>query len=152
MSNHPEQNFAFIFGTPLRLSEQGCDGDSSNAKITFELATWFADTFDVSAYDNVWKYEFYRILCETSADSANRYCLKNDYWNGEGGSHLNHDGSDLAQDSLAAFIRRATGDILTMQSGRVTRRDIDRKIRDFREGQATVQEVLDLIERYNSGG
>ncbi len=30
--------------------------------------------------------------------------------------------------------------------------DIDRKIRDFREGNATLQEVLDLIESYNSGG
>ncbi len=149
MGNHPEQNFVLIFGTPLRLNA-GFD-DSTQAKIAYELAGWFADTFDVSGYDNVWKYEFYRILCETSPGSINRYCLKNDYWNGEGGAHLNHDGSDLAQDSLAAFIRRATEDILAMQSGRVMRRDIDRKIKDFREGQATVQEVLDLIERYNSG-
>lgn len=151
MANHPEQNFALIFGTPLRLSEQGCGGDSSNARITYELVTWFADTFDVSGYDNIWKYEFFRILCETSPDSANRYCLKDEYWDHWGGSHLNHDASDLAQDSLTAFIRRATEDILAMQSGRVTRRDIDRKIRDFREGSATVQEVLDLIERYSGG-
>jgi len=32
----------------------------------------------------------------------------------------------------------------------VSRFDIDRKIRDFRAGQATQQEVLDLIEQYNS--
>lgn len=151
MANHPEQNFALIFGTPLRLSEQGCGGDSSNAKITYELATWFADTFDVSGYDNVWKYEFFRILCETSPDSANRYCLKEEYWDQWSGSHLGHDASDLAQDSLGAFVRRATEDILVQRSGRVTRLDVDRKILEFREGPATVQEVLDLIERYNSG-
>lgn len=34
----------------------------------------------------------------------------------------------------------------------VTRGDIDRKIIEFREGNAPLQEVLDLIERYNSGG
>ncbi len=151
MANHPEQNFALIFGTPLRLSEQGCGGDSSNARITYELATWFADTFDVSGYDNVWTYEFYRVLCETSPDSVNRYCLKNDYWNGEGGSHLSSFGAAVAQDSLAAFIRRATEDILLIRSGHVTRLDIDLKVKDFRENQATIQDVLDLIEQYNNG-
>ena len=152
MSNHPEQNFALIFGTPLRLSEQACGGDSSNARITYELATWFADTFNVSNFENVWKYEFFRILCETSPDSANRYCLDEEYWNQWGGSHLNNDGNDLAQDSLTAFIHRTVEDILVMRSGRVRRMDIDRKIREFREGSATVQEVLELIERYNNGG
>jgi hypothetical protein len=151
MANHPEQNFALIFGTPLRLSEQGCGGDSSNARITYELVTWFADTFDVSGYENVWKYEFYRILCETSPDSANRYCLKEEYWDQWSGSHLGQDASDLAQDSLAAFIRRTVEDILVQRSGQVTRQDIDRKILEFREGSATVQDVLDLIDRYSGG-
>ena len=34
----------------------------------------------------------------------------------------------------------------------VTRGDIDRKILEFREGNAPLREVLDLIEQYNSGG
>ena len=29
--------------------------------------------------------------------------------------------------------------------------DIDRKIKEFRNGNATLQEVLDLIELYNEG-
>ena len=157
LANHPEINFVFAFGTPMRIGHDGID--SAQARITYELATWFAsDSFfthnNSGPYGNIWKYDSYRLMCETSPDSVNRYCLKNAYWQGppDGGSHLSSYGAAVAQDSLASFIRRATEDILSIRSGRATRRDIDLKIKDFREGQATIQEVLDVIESYNSGG
>ena len=74
------------------------------------------------------------------------------YWAHDEGAHLSLLGMSITQDSLVSFIRRAAEDILIMRSGGVTRTDIDRKIKAFREGNATLQEVLDLIEQYNNGG
>jgi hypothetical protein len=34
----------------------------------------------------------------------------------------------------------------------ITREDIDRKIKQFKDGQATEQDVMDLIKQYNEGG
>jgi hypothetical protein len=44
------------------------------------------------------------------------------------------------------------GFVFDFNSPSVFRFDIDRKIKAFRDGQASEQEVLDLIEQYNSGG
>lgn len=154
--NHPEINLALAFGTPLNLHDQVLE-DTAMAKITYHLANWFAsDSFfthsNTGPYKNLWKWDSYRPLCETSPDSANRYCLKNEYWFGDNTSHLSLLGQSDAQDSLVSFIRRATEDILIQRAGVVTRQEIDLKIKDFKEGNATEQEVLDLIEQYNSGG
>jgi len=43
--NHPEINLAFAFGTPLRMGHYGIT-DTAQAKITYEMANWFAsDSF-----------------------------------------------------------------------------------------------------------
>jgi hypothetical protein len=117
---HPEINVGLVFGTPLLLGRFGIE-DSAQAKITWELASWWAsaDYFehDPVAYPNLWKWDSYRFLCETSADSANRYCLANRYFDGEpAGSHLNLEGYSIGQDSLRAFIRNCVTDILTQES------------------------------------
>jgi hypothetical protein len=49
------------------------------------------------------------------------------------------------ESEIAAFV-------YDFESPSVFRFDIDRKIKAFREGQASEQEVLDLIEQYNNGG
>ena len=113
---HPEINFCMAFGTPLHFSEVG---DSSIAKITYDLATWFSsDSFfthtNHGLYPNVWKVDFYRSLCEMG-DTLNKYCLDTFYWDGASGSHLSHDGKDVAQDSLYEIIRTITGDILLQE-------------------------------------
>ncbi|MCP4580788.1 MAG: hypothetical protein GY839_04175 [candidate division Zixibacteria bacterium] len=161
--NHPEINVAFAMGTPLSYqtgSDADFDSDTSLSKIVYNLANWFAsDSFvvhsnlDGAAHKNVWTADFYRPMCETGAGAYNRYCLRDDYWAGSGGqSHLSSVGAAALQVEIIDFIRSATEDILIQRSGMITRRDIDRKILDFREGQADQQEVLDLIEQYNSGG
>lgn len=154
--NHPEINFAFAFGTPHRLGGDGVD--TIQAKITYQLATWFAsDSFfthtNDGPYKNIWKWDSYRHMCELSPGAPNRYCLKTEYWlEGDQSSHLSNLGADVEQDSLIAFISRAAEDILYQRTGIVTRQDIDRKIKAFRDGNATLEEVLDLIARYNQGG
>jgi len=154
--NHPEINFAFALGTPHRLG--GDDVDTVQAKITYQLATWFAsDSFFTHSnngpYQNIWKWDSYRHMCELSPGVPNRYCLKTEYWlPGDASSHLSNLGADVEQDSLIAFIARAAEDILYQRTGIVTRQDIDRKIKSYREGNATLEEVLDLIARYNEGG
>lgn len=155
IANHPEINIALAFGTPLRLGTQVFD--SSQAKITYNLATWFAsDSFfthsNTGPYKNLWKWDSYRLYCEMSPDSVNRYCLKNAYY-GDGDSHPNPQlGATTGQESLIAFIRNATSDILIQRSNdtTVTRSDIDRKIREFQRGQAAEEDVLALIRQYNS--
>jgi hypothetical protein len=153
--NHPEINFVFAFGTPLHLGHEVFD--SSQAKITYDLATWFmSDDFfthsNSGPYKNIWKWDSYRFLCETSPGAINRYCLKDEYFPpGETASHLSALGARVAQDSLVAFIARAAEDILIQKANLVTRRDIDLKILEFRRGEATVDDVIELIETYNNG-
>lgn len=161
--NHPEINYCFAFGTPQSLISDGLDnfgGDTSQARLVYDAASWFAGGgffthANSGAYKNLWKWDSYRPLCETSPDSANRYCLKNDYWAGyENQSHLSADGAIAMQNSLIAFLWQATMDIMIQRAGppqRPTRADIDRKIRDFRAGNASLQEVLSLIALYNGG-
>jgi hypothetical protein len=159
--NHPELNFCFVFGSPLAFQTSGEDdfrGDTLLAKLVYEAAGWFAsDSFfthsNSGLYKNVWKVDTYRPLCETSPDSANRYCLKSSYWAGPSAqSHLSAAGAFVMQETLISFIRQATADILSLRSGRPSRTDIDLKIKAFREGNATLPEVLDIIALYNSGG
>jgi hypothetical protein len=113
LANHPEAPFAFANGTPLIYYNEGGDNDfdqdSSLAKIVYAWASWFADTFDVSAYSNISKWDSYRPLIETSADSITRYSLKTSYHDtGQGGSHLNLAGRTHAESTLVDFIRGAT--------------------------------------------
>ena len=161
--NHPEINVAFAMGTPLAYqtgSDDDFDSDTTLAKMVYDLATWFvSDSFvvhsnlDTAVYRNVWTADLYRPLCELAPGSYNRYCLKDEYWAGPGGeSHLKSAGAAALQAELVNFIRNVTEDILIQRSDQVSRRDIDQKILDFREGQAELQEALDLIEQYNSGG
>jgi len=49
------------------------------------------------------------------------------------------------ESEIAAFV-------YDFNSPSVFRFDIDRKIKDFRDGNASEQEVLDLIDQYNNGG
>ena len=155
IAHHPEINVALAFGTPLRLGTQVFD--SAQAKITYDLATWFvSDSFfthtNDGPYRNLWKVDTYRPYCEMSPDSVNRYCLKNAYY-GDGDSHPNPQaGATLGQDILIDFLRTAVRDILIQRSGAggVTRADIDRKIRDFQQGLASEEDVLTLIRQYNS--
>ena len=126
---HPEINVALAFGTPLLLGRMGIV-DSTQAKITYDLASWFASdsffTHDTINYPNLWRWDSYHLLCETSPDSVNRYCLANRYFDGEGvGSHLSLAGYSLAQDSLVAFIRRTVANILGDDSGQDTDTDGD---------------------------
>lgn len=160
IANHPEINFCFVFGTPLALNTSGGDdfgGDTLAARLIYQLAQWFdSDAFfrrdNNGPYRNLWKLNTYTSLCETSPDSPNRYCLKTAYWAGSGAqSHLSNLGAEVMQDTLIAFVRRATADIMGVPPGRPTRADIDRKIKEFREGRASEQEVLDLIQQYNRG-
>lgn len=114
---HPEINVGLVFGTPLRLGRMGIT-DSTQAKITYDLAQWFASgsffTHDAINYPNIWQWDSYRFLCEMSPDSADRYCLATKYFDGEAaGSHLNVLGYNIGQDSLLAFIRRAVTGILS---------------------------------------
>jgi len=160
VANNPELNYCFVFGTPLSFMSDGFDGDTLEARLVYYAARWFAsDSFFTHSndgpYRNVWKLDTYTPLCETSPDSANRYCLKNLYWAGPNNqSHLSPVGALAMQDTLLSFIRRATMDILIQRGGenRPSRGEIDRKIKEFREGTATLPDVLELIERYNSGG
>ncbi len=117
-ANHPETRFCLVFGTPRNLYDT--IDDSAQAKITYELATWFAsDSFFVheneGPYQNLWKYDSYRLLCETSAGAINRYCLKSEYAAGPGNSHLSLEGARVSQDSLLAFMRTAIEDILIIK-------------------------------------
>lgn len=156
VKNHPELNFAAAFGTPLCYEEPGgmdFSSDTSMARLVYRLAIWFRDSLDVGDVPNFWAFDCYTHLCETQR-VQNRYCLKNEYWGGPTSqSHLSNIGAAVAQDTLIAFIKRATVEILAARSGTdiVTRQDIDLKIKAFREGQATAQEVIELINRYNSG-
>jgi hypothetical protein len=88
---------------------------------------------------------------EMSVDSANRYCLKNEYAVAPGNSHLSVAGSLVGAVELLTFIRQAAQDVLIIKSGTITREEIDLKIKQFRDGGATEQEVLDLIQQYNIG-
>ncbi len=152
---HPEINVALAFGTPLRLGHEVYD--SAQAKITYDLATWFAgDQFfthtNTGAYKNLWKWDSYRPMCEMTPGAANKYCLKETYFGGDG-SHLNPQlGATTGQNNLIEFIRTATRDLLIQRSGAVTREDIDRKIYEFKQGLASQEEVLDLIRQYNNAG
>ncbi len=119
---HPEINVALAFGTPLVIGPE--QADSSMGKITYELATWFAsDSFfthtNTGKYKNIWKWDSYRILCEMSSDSANRYCLKREYSVAPdaGDSHLSNAGATRAQESMTDFIREAVTDILIQRAG-----------------------------------
>jgi len=123
--NHPEINVALAFGTPLRLGHVDAGdiqlSDTTTAKITYNLASWFAsDQFfthdNNGTYKNIWKWDSYRPLCEMG-NVENKYCLNLDYYAGDGASHLNIPGYSVAQDSLVAFIKRATADILVQRSG-----------------------------------
>ncbi len=117
--NHPEINVCLAFGTPRRLYDT--IDDTAQAKLTYQLATWFSsnDFFTHSnegPYENLWKYDSYRLLCETGSGAVNRYCLKNEYSAGPGDSHLSLLGARVSQDSLLAFIRRAARDILIQKA------------------------------------
>jgi len=123
--NHPEINVALAFGTPLRLEHYDAGSiqlhDSAQAKIIYDLASWFAsDAFfthtNNGIYKNIWKWDSFRPLCELG-NVANKYCLKTEYHAGDGGSHLSRPGYSTAQDSLLSFIRRAARDILIQRSG-----------------------------------
>ena len=112
---HPEINVALAFGTPLYIGRDYVY-DSAQAKITYELATWFAGdaffTHDDGMYRNIWKWEPYRELCEM-APVETRYFLKQEYFDGEAaGSHLSTLGADVAQKSLLRFIRETVGDLM----------------------------------------
>lgn len=156
VKNHPELNFAAAFGTPLCYEESGgmdFSSDTSMAKRVYQLALWFRDSLETEDVPNFWAFDSYTPLCETRR-VQNRYCLRDDYWGGPTAqSHLSSLGVALAQDTMISFIKRAAIEIMAVRSGTeiVTRQDIDLKIKAFREGQASVQEVIDLINRYNSG-
>ncbi|HWR83184.1 MAG TPA: hypothetical protein VN285_07770 [Candidatus Deferrimicrobium sp.] len=155
VANHPEINVALAFGTPLRLGHEVTD--STQAKITYNLASWFVgDSFFVhnnsGPYKNVWKWDSYRPMLEMTPGAVNRYCLKSEYWAGDAGSHLTPLGASTAQGELIEFIRQAVQDILIQRSGIVSREDVDRKIKEFRDAGATEQEVLNLIRQYNQRG
>jgi hypothetical protein len=122
---HPELNYCFVFGTPLKWDDEGepqgmdFDEDTSQAKLVWQTAQWFAsDSFfvhDTSTYKNVWKLDTYSPLCDTSYGSQRRYCLNDSYtdWRGgHGGSHLNLAGATVMQTVLADFIREATFNLL----------------------------------------
>jgi len=152
---HPEINVGLAFGTPLRLGTQVFD--SSQAKITYNLLQWFmSDSFFVHSntgtYKNIWKVDTYSPFLEMR-DQANKYCLAdNMYPPGEPDSHPSPQlGATTGQTALISFIRTAVHDILVQRSGLVTRADIDQAIYDFQHGNATEQEVLDLIRQYNTG-
>lgn len=118
---HPEINVGLVFGTPLLLGRFGIR-DSAQAKITWDLASWWASSdyfeHDPISYPNIWKWDSYRFLCETSPDSVNRYCLANRYFDGEPvGSHLSLKGYSKGQDSLRAFIRTCVSDIIGQETG-----------------------------------
>ncbi len=112
---HPETNVCLVFGTPLRL---GVDGilDSAQARITYDLVDWWdSEAFFVpgqSPTPNLWRWNSYHFLCETSPDSANRYCLANKFYNGEVGSHLNVAGYSEGQDSLLVVLRQIIPQIM----------------------------------------
>jgi len=163
--NHPDINVTFFMGTPLAYqtgSDDDFDSDTTLAKMVYELATWFAgDDFVVHSndpeaqYRNVWTYDIYRPMAETGSSAYNRYCLRDSYWAGSGAqSHLSSAGMVALQNVFIDYFRQATEDLLIQKAGGVfvTRRDIDRKILEFREGQATLPEVQELIEQYNTGG
>jgi hypothetical protein len=150
LSNHPEINFGMVFGTPLRLGSAYVQ-DSATAHLTYSLASWFADSFFVhdnfGQYKNVWKLDPYRQLCEMG-NQENKWCLDSAYWAGDIGSHLNLAGYSMGQDTLAGFIRSIATDILLQRNNVITRGDIDAKIRDFRGGLATENDVYQLIYQY----
>lgn len=154
VKNHPEINFVAAFGTPLCYEEPGgmdFNRDTSTAKLVYQLATWFRDSLDVPNVPNFWAFDCYTSLCETQR-VQNRYCLRTDYWAGPTAqSHLNAIGAALAQDALIELIKTASAQILGATSEAVTRQDIDLKIKAFREGTVSMQEVIDLINRYNNG-
>lgn len=162
--NHPEMNVGFAMGTPLAYqtgSDDDFDSDTTMAKMVYELADWFnSDSFlthsnlEGAQYRNVWTLDTYRPMAETNAGAYNRYCLRDDYWAGSGGqSHLQSAGMVAMQNVLIDFFRQATEDILIQRSGSpVSRRDIDRKIYQFREGDVPQSEVQQLIEQYNTDG
>ena len=153
IAQHPEINVGLMFGTPLR---QQTGYDSTNAKYTYDLASWFAsDEFfthsNTGPYKNVWKLDTYRQLCEAD-NLPNKYCLAEEYHaeNDPNGSHLSDIGAELSQDTLAGFIRQMVTDLLIQRSGLTGRYDIDQKIRQFRDGQATEEDVYQLIDQYNN--
>ncbi len=150
---HPEINFAFAMGTPLRLGHEVWD--STQAKITYDLATWFAsDSFlvhdNASTYRNVWTWNSYQMMTEQSPDSANRYCLKEEYYAG-GGSHLSVAGRSVAQLSLIEFLKGAVRDILVKRSGPYDRLAVDRMMLQYKNGVVPEKDILESIRLYENG-
>lgn len=155
--NHPEISIALAMGSPLAYqtgSDDDFSSDTSMAKIVYNLGSWFAsDSFfthdNNGTYKNIWKLDSYRPMCELD-NVYDKYCLDQAYWAGSGSqSHLSAAGMEKFQNVLVDFIRLTAQDILIQKSGTVTRLDIDRKIKEFREGNATEQDVLNLIQQYN---
>lgn len=149
---HPEIRLGLVFGTP-RLRGDTVD-DSTQAKITYNLLQWFnSDAFfrhsNSGTYKNLWKFDSYTPLIEMN-NNPDKYSMVPSYSAGAGNSHLSRDGSVVALESFLGFIREASYDILVIKSGLVTREDIDLKIKEFKEGSATEQDVHNLIEQYNN--
>ncbi len=118
ISNHPEINVALAFGTPLLLGHAVYD--SSQAKLTYDLATWFTSSnffthSNSGQYKNIWKWDSFRGLTVTE-NTSNKYCLRPEY-QATDGSHLSNLGSTTAQESMTNFIRGAVQDILIQRSG-----------------------------------
>ena len=113
---HPETKVCLVFGTPILLGREGIL-DSAQARITYDLVSWWdSDSFFVPGQlptENLWRWNSYHFLCETSPDSANRNCLANRYFDGEAvGSHLNVTGYSKGQDSLVAVLRQIIPQLL----------------------------------------
>ncbi len=155
-------NFGLLFGTPLYAQAplSSARTDSAAAHKTFELAVWFRDSLMVHSNNdstrNLWLFDSFTHLCDSSVNNSTRWGLATANWlPNDPGSHLSEPvGGNLAQDSLVAYIKRATHDILIQKSGQIviTRQEIDRKILEFKNGTATEADVQELINLYNSQG
>lgn len=118
---YPNINVCLIMGSPLCYqadSDADFDSDTVLAKMVYDLATWFnsndffTHTTGGGAYDNLWKFDPYQLLCETD-EVENRYCLKDSYWGGAAASsHLSGLGAEVLQDTILGFVRASALEIL----------------------------------------
>ena len=121
-----------------------------------QFVDWEKNNFlteDGKYHPNIFIFDFWGIVVEDDPNPPNdeENCLKYGYERShtDGDSHPNTAANQTAGPLFAQSIIDA---IRQFNNSAPTRLDVDRKIRDFKAGTATEQDVKNTIEAYETGG